>query len=83
MKVESVNFWCAVDKKDIAFINAVFEWYHEIAVVRTKDKERGIIELWIAPDFLDEALKAIEHIKKFVNRFEILKTYPDYNHILW
>ena len=73
--MDSVNLQCRVDTADIAFINAVFEWYHEVAIVRTKDRRKGIIELWIAPDFLEDAVKAIEHLKKFVRKFEILKVH--------
>jgi len=77
--IKGRNLLCRVDVKDIAFINAIFEWYHEIATVRTRDRKEGLIELWIAPDFYEDALKAIEYMKegKFVERFEVLKEVGD------
>jgi len=73
------NLVCEVDVKDIAFINAIFEWYHEIATVRTRDRKKGLIELWIAPDFYDEAMKAVDWLVKggFVKKFRIVEEVGD------
>ncbi len=73
------NLLCEVDTKDIAFINAIFEWYHEVATVRTRDRKKGLIELWIAPDFYDDALKAVKYLTEggFVKKFRILKELGD------
>ncbi|ADY73943.1 hypothetical protein Dester_1308 [Desulfurobacterium thermolithotrophum DSM 11699] len=73
------NLLCKVDVKDIAFLNAIFEWYHEVATVRTKDRKEGLIELWIAPTFYEDALKAIDYLKSggFVKKFEIVKEVGD------
>lgn len=72
--IKGRNLICKVDVRDIAFINAIFEWYHEIATVRTRDKERGLIEVWIAPAFYDEALKAIDYLRSgnFVKEFRVV-----------
>jgi hypothetical protein len=57
--IKGRNLLCKVDVKDIAFINAIFEWYHEVATVRTRDRKKGLIELWIAPDFTMMPLKQL------------------------
>jgi len=77
--IKGRNLLCKVDVKDIAFINAIFEWYHEVATVRTRDRKKGLIELWIAPEFFDEALKAVDYLKSrgFVKEFEIVKEVGD------
>ncbi len=73
--IEGKNYLCRVNPKDIAFINAVFEWFHEVATVRTRKPSEGLIELWIAPDFFPDAMKAVKVLKAggYVERFEILK----------
>jgi len=75
--IKGRNLLCKVNPKDIAFINAIFEWYHEIATVRTRDPKEGLIELWISPDFYDEAIKAINYIKVFVKEFKVLEEVGD------
>jgi hypothetical protein len=75
--IKGRNLLCRVDPKDIAFINAIFEWYHEIGTVRTRDPKEGLIEIWIAPDFYQEALKAIDYLRGFVKKFEVIKEVGD------
>jgi hypothetical protein len=71
------NLLCKVDPKEIAFVNAVFEWYHEVGTVRTRDPKEGLIEVWLSPHFYEEGLKALEYLKNFVNRLEIIKEVGD------
>jgi len=75
--IKGRNLVYRVNPKDIAFINAVFEWYHEVATVRTRDPKEGLIELWIAPDSFDEAMKAVEHLKNFVDKMEFVEEVGD------
>ncbi|WP_027719978.1 MULTISPECIES: DUF4911 domain-containing protein [unclassified Desulfurobacterium] len=74
MLKKGVNLICKVSVKDIAFVNAIFEWYHEVGTVRTRDNKKGIIEIWLAPDFVDEGMKAIEYLKSggFVEKLEVI-----------
>jgi hypothetical protein len=71
------NLVYRVNPKDIAFINAIFEWYHEIGTVRTRDPKRGLIEIWVSPDFYEEALVALEYLKNFVEKLEFVKEVGD------
>jgi len=77
--VKGRNLLCKVSVKDIAFINAIFEWYHEIGTVRTRDRKNGVIEIWLSPDFYEEGLKAIEYLRNgnFVEKIEILEEVGD------
>ncbi|WP_456395301.1 DUF4911 domain-containing protein [Desulfurobacterium sp.] len=74
MLKKGVNLICKISVKDIAFVNAVFEWYHEVGTVRTRDNRNGIIEIWLSPDFVDDGIKAIEYLKSggFVEELNII-----------
>lgn len=46
-------FVAATDPKEIGYINSIIESYEGMGLVRTRDEKQGIIEFWVAPDFLD------------------------------
>jgi len=46
-------FVAATDPKEIGYINSIMESYEGMSLVRTRDGKQGIIEFWVAPDFLD------------------------------
>ncbi len=64
MHCDSLNYQYEVDKKDIAYIVSVVEAYDHLAVVRTLDQGRGLIELLISPDYIDDVNELIENLKK-------------------
>ena len=64
---DSIQWQVEVDKKDIAYIVSIFEGYDHLAVVRTIDPSRGLIELMISPDFLEDTLKLTEALAKEVS----------------
>jgi hypothetical protein len=64
MQSDSIQWQIEVDKKDIAYIVSIFEGYDYLAVVRTIDPARGLIELMISPDFLDDTRKLAEALAK-------------------
>lgn len=64
MHTDSVQWRLEVDKKDIAYIVGLFEAYDDFAVVRTLDQSRGLIELMISPDYLDEVRKLLTSLAK-------------------
>ena len=61
---DSIQWQVEVDKKDIAYIVSVFEGYENLAVVRTIDPSRGLIELMISPNFLDDTRKLIDALSR-------------------
>ncbi len=63
MHEDSIQIQLEVDKKDIAYIVSLFEAYDELAVVRTLDASRGLIELVASPDYLDDINKLLQHLK--------------------
>ena len=64
MHSDSIQWQIEVDKKDIAYIVSIFEGYDYLAVVRTIDPARGLIELMISPDFLEDTRKLTEALSK-------------------
>jgi hypothetical protein len=61
---DSIQWQVEVDKKDIAYIVSIFEGYDNLAVVRTLDSSRGIIELMISPDYVEDTRKLTEALAK-------------------
>ena len=64
---DSIQWQVEVDKKDIAYIVSIFEGYDHLAVVRTIDPSRGLIELMISPDFLEDTIKLIEALGREIS----------------
>ncbi len=64
MHNDSINLKYEVDKKDIAYIVSLVEAYDNLAVVRTLDQGRGLIEMLISPDFIDDVNDLVENLKK-------------------
>jgi len=63
MHLDSVQWRLEVDKKDIAYIVSIFDSYENFAIVRTLDQSRGLIELMISPDYLEETRKLLDNLK--------------------
>jgi hypothetical protein len=40
-----------IPSDEIGYVSAVFESYEGIALVRTRDPQCGIIEIWVIPEF--------------------------------
>ena len=62
--MDSIQWQVEVDKKDIAYIVSIFEGYDYLAVVRTLDPTRGLMELMISPDLLEDARQLTEALSK-------------------
>ncbi|VAX32143.1 hypothetical protein MNBD_NITROSPINAE05-1104 [hydrothermal vent metagenome] len=60
---DSVQWQLEVDKKDIAYIVSIFDAYENFAIVRTLDQSKGLIQLMISPDYLEETRKLLDNLK--------------------
>jgi hypothetical protein len=58
-QTDSIQWLFEVDKKEIAYIVSIFEGYDNLAVVRTVDSSKSIIELMISPDYLEDTKQLI------------------------
>ena len=66
MHTDSIQWQIEVDKKDIAYIVSIFDGYESLAVVRTLDASRGLIELLVSPDYLEDTRKLVDALSKEV-----------------
>ena len=82
MHTDSIQWQIEVDKKDIAYIVSIFDGYENLAVVRTLDPSRGLIELLVSPDYLNDTRELIEALSKEIP-FRLLGVAPTGNSFLW
>jgi hypothetical protein len=67
MHTDSIQWQIEVDKKDIAYIVSIFDGYENLAVVRTLDASRGLIELLVSPDYLQDTRNLIDSLSKEIS----------------
>ncbi len=63
-QIREVIFKVQVDRSNIGLINAIFEGYEHVAIVRVVDKKNSIMEIYTSSDLKDIAEKIIEALKK-------------------
>jgi len=59
---DSIQWRLEVNKEDIAYIVSIFDAYEDFAVVRTLDQSKGLIELMISPDFIEETQELLDSL---------------------
>ncbi len=62
MEKDCVIWRVELDKKDIAYIAALFETYDDFGVVRTLDASKGHIEIMMSPDYVEDVRKLLESL---------------------
>lgn len=65
-----------MDKRDIMFFCAIIEATERYCFVRTIDTKEPVIEVNVAPDYVNEAKELLELIKNNIN-FTILREIAD------
>ncbi len=63
-KMESIRIKVKISKKDIIYIDGLFESYENFGIVTTIDPKEGVVELLISPSFLTETKELLEALKK-------------------
>ena len=63
-KMESIRIKVKISKKDIIYIDGLFESYENFGIVTTIDPKEGVVELLISPSFLIETKELLEALKK-------------------
>ena len=66
INTNSIQWLLEVNKKDIAYIVSVFEGYDNLAIVRTVNPSRSIIELIISPDYLEDTRQLVDALSEEV-----------------
>jgi len=62
MRTDSIQWRLEVNKEDISYIVSIFDAYEDFAIVRTLDQSRGLIELMISPDYLEETRELLDSL---------------------
>jgi hypothetical protein len=63
-QTDSIQWLLEVDKKEITYIVSIFEGYDNLAIVRTVDSSKSIIELMISPDYLEDTKQLIDALSQ-------------------
>lgn len=61
-----------IPPEDIGFVNALLDAHEGYALMRTRNREKGIVELWVAPEVYEEVRRILEGIAQEV-ALEILE----------
>ena len=51
---------------EISFVNSIMVAYEGLAVLRTIDPKKGLVEFWVSPDFEPEVRDIIEDLNKSI-----------------
>ncbi len=62
--METIKRYLRVDRCDISFIKFIIEAYEGLAVMTTIDRDRGVVELNIAPGCENEVGLILQDLKK-------------------
>jgi hypothetical protein len=65
--MDTITIRGRVRPSDIAFLDANLEAYEGVAVVRTNDRKAGLVEFWVAPDFLGDFWRIIEDLSSEIS----------------
>ena len=60
--MDTLTFQGRVRPADIVFLDANLEAYEGVAIIRTNDRMAGLVEFWVAPDFLNDFRRIIEDL---------------------
>ena len=69
--MKACEIYLQVQREDIAYIQAVFESYEGVGIIRTVDRKNAIIVLLVVEDFLTTARSILVSLKNEVAVIEI------------
>jgi len=52
-----------VPSEEIGFVNSVTEGYEGVALVRTRDKVKGILEFWVIEEFVEIFMNLLQGLE--------------------
>jgi hypothetical protein len=72
-KVKDFTRWFIVPPAEIGYIGFIVHAYEGLAVVRTLDAQRGLIEMLVAPDFNEELSALLTDLAQEVELREVFQ----------
>lgn len=52
--MDTVTFRARIPPEQIGYVNAILDAHEGIAVMRTRNRNRGTVEFWVAPAVVDD-----------------------------
>ena len=71
--VDCLRIEAEIDPRDICFLSGVLEGYDNMAILRTLDSSRGLVEILASPCYQDEIYELLNSLQaempiKFIRR---------------
>jgi len=71
--VDCIKIEVQIEPRDICFLNGVLEGYDNMAILRTLDSSRGLVEILASPCYQDEICELLNSLQsempiKFIRR---------------
>lgn len=60
--MDTVTIRGRVRPADIGFLDATLEAHEGVAIIRTNDRKAGLVEFWVAPDFLGDFWRIMDEL---------------------
>lgn len=71
--MDTIRILARIAKKEIIYVNSLIEAYEGMAVMRTVNAERGLIEFQVSPHYLDDMQLLLKALSREIS-ISLLKT---------
>ena len=66
MTIDIVVEYYQIDPKKIVLLKTLLEGYEGLVIARTADPKKGIIQLMISPNFLEQVRQIMADLSRFI-----------------
>ena len=66
MTIDIVVEYYQIDPKKIVLLKTLLEGYEGLVITRTADPKKGIIQLMISPNFLEQVRQIMADLSRFI-----------------
>ena len=70
---DTFTIYLQINPRELAYLTSIFEAYPGYALIRTDDAKKGLICLWVAPDFMNEVREILAELKQEITFTELDK----------
>jgi hypothetical protein len=70
--METIRRYYQIDRKEICFVKSIIEAYDGMAVLRTVDPKKAVIEFSVAPGCEEELKKILDDLRNSIS-IEVIK----------
>lgn len=71
--MDTIRILARIAKKEIVYVNSLIEAYEGMAVMRTVNAERGLVEFQVSPHYLDDMQLLLKALSREIS-ITLLKT---------